>query len=73
MKPPDTRAIVTTIAQQLGETQPWTLHQIRRIVQRLGSEAAFAFLDEAHRIEAQGGLMLPDGSRRHTPAASSFG
>ena len=66
MKPPDTRAIVTTIAQQLGETQPWPINQIRRIVQRLGPEAAFAFLHEAHQIEAQGGLMLPDGSRRRT-------
>ena len=66
MTAPDTRAIVTTIAQQLGETQPWPLNQIRRIVQRLGPEAAFAFLHEAHQIEAQGGLMLPDGSRRRT-------
>ena len=63
---PDTRALATTIAQQLGETQPWPLTQIRRIVQRLGPEAAFAFLHEAHQIEAQGGLMLPDGSRRRT-------
>ena len=62
----DTRALVTTIAQQLGETQPWLLNQIRRIVQRLGPEAALAFVQEAQQIEAQGGLMLPDGSRRRT-------
>ncbi|MDQ3704966.1 MAG: phosphorylated adapter RNA export RNA-binding domain-containing protein [Chloroflexota bacterium] len=66
MTAPDTRAIVTTIAQQLGETQPWPLNQIRRIVQRLGPEVALAFVEEAQAIEAQGGLMLPDGSRRRT-------
>ncbi len=62
----DTRALATTIAQHLGETQPWPLNQIRRIVQRLGPEAALAFVQEAQAIEAQGGLMLPDGSRRRT-------
>ena len=62
----DTRALATTIAQHLGETQPWPLSQIRRIVQRLGPEAALAFVQEAQAIEAQGGLMLPDGSRRRT-------
>ena len=66
MTVPNPRAIATTIAQQLGETQPWPLHQIRRIVQRLGPEAALAFVEEAQAIEAWGGLMLPDGSRRRT-------
>ena len=63
---PEPRAIAATIAQELGETQSVPINQIRRIVQRLGPEAALAFLQEAHQIEAQGGLMLPDGSRRRT-------
>ena len=69
---PDPRAIAATIAQELGETQPVPLAQIRRIVQRLGPDAALAFLQEAQQIEAQGGLMLPDGSRRRTPGGVFF-
>jgi hypothetical protein len=69
---PDTRAIAAMIAQELGETQPVPVAQIRRIVQRLGPEAALAFLQETHQIEAQGGLMLPDGSRRRTPGGVFF-
>ena len=72
MTPPDTRTVVTTIARQLGETQPWPLKQLRQIVQRLGPEAALAFLQETQAIEAQGGLLLPDGSRRHTPGGVFF-
>jgi hypothetical protein len=69
---PEPRAIAATIAQELGETQPVPVAQIRRIVQRLGPEAALAFLQEAQQIEAQGGLMLPDGSRRRTPGGVFF-
>ncbi len=69
---PDPRAIAATIAQELGETQPVPLAQIRRIVQRLGPEAALAFLQEAQQIETQGGLTLPDGSRRRTPGGVFF-
>jgi hypothetical protein len=72
MTPPDTRTLVTKIAQQLGETQPGPLQQLRRIVQRLGPEAALAVLQETQAIEAQGGLLLPDGSRRHTPGGVFF-
>ena len=72
MTSPDTRTVVTTIAQQLGETQPGPLKQLRRIVQQLGPEAALALLQETQAIEAQGGLMLPDGSRRHTPGGVFF-
>ncbi|MDQ5853297.1 MAG: phosphorylated adapter RNA export RNA-binding domain-containing protein, partial [Chloroflexota bacterium] len=69
---PDPRAIAATIAQELGETQPVPLAQIRRIVQRLGPEAALAVLEETKQIEAQGGLLLPDGSRRRTPGGVFF-
>src|ERR671926_278594 len=71
-QPTDTRALVQTIAQQLGETQPGPINQIRRIVQRLGPEAALAFLQETQQIEAQGGMQLPDGSRRRTPGGVFF-
>ena len=64
--------IATTIAQELGETQAVPIKQIRRTVQRLGPDAALAFLQETQQIEAQGGLMLPDGSRRRTPGGVFF-
>jgi PHAX RNA-binding domain len=71
-QPTDTRELVNTIAQQLGETQPGAIYQIRRIVQRLGADAALAFLQETQQIEAQGGQQLPDGSRRRTPGGVFF-
>src|ERR687886_2079036 len=71
-QPTDTRELVSTIAQQLGETQAGPINQIRRIVQRLGPEAALSFLQETQQIEAQGGRQLPDGSRRRTPGGVFF-
>ncbi len=71
-QPTDTRELVSTIAQQLGETQAGPISQIRRVVQRLGPEAALAFLQETQQIEAQGGQMLPDGSRRRTAGGVFF-
>jgi hypothetical protein len=56
----------------LGETQPGPINQIRRIVQRLGADAALAFLQETQQIEAQGGQLLPDGSRRRTRGGVFF-
>ena len=54
------------IAQQLGETDPIPREQIRRILERLGAEAALTLLRETLEIEAQGGMLLPDRSRRRT-------
>jgi hypothetical protein len=71
-RPTDHPEIVATIAQQLGETQPHPMFQIRRIVQRLGPETALAFLRETLEIEAAGGMPVPDGSRRRTPGGVFF-
>jgi hypothetical protein len=54
------------IARQLDETNPVAVEQIERIVQHLGADAALDFLRETLEIEAQGGMMLRDGSRRRT-------
>ncbi|MDQ5852088.1 MAG: phosphorylated adapter RNA export RNA-binding domain-containing protein [Chloroflexota bacterium] len=70
--PQNLQTITATIAQELGETQRGPISQIRRTVQRLGPEAARAILQETQAIEAQGGLMLPDGSRRRTPGGVFF-
>jgi hypothetical protein len=65
----DIQATAADIARQLDETNPVAIEQI---VQHLGADAALAFLQEALEIEAQGGMQLPDGSRRRTPGGVFF-
>jgi PHAX RNA-binding domain len=60
------------IAATLGETEPVPLMHIRRIVQTLGPERALQLLEQAQTVEAQGGLLLLDGSRRRTPGGVFF-
>ena len=60
------------IAVQLGETERGPLGQVGRVVGRLGAERARAFLARTQEIEAAGGLLLPDGSRRRTPGGTFF-
>ncbi len=69
--PPDLQAVAATIAQRLSETQHAPKAQIFRIVRQLGPEAALAWLEKTEAIEAQGGLMTPDGKRR-TPGGVYF-
>lgn len=54
------------IADRLDEESPNALAQIERTIERLGLERAEAFLQQAFEVEAQGGLMTNDGSRRRT-------
>jgi PHAX RNA-binding domain-containing protein len=54
------------IATTLGETEDVPLMHIRRIVQTLGPERALQLLAQAQTAEAQGGLMVLDGTRRRT-------
>jgi hypothetical protein len=61
-----TEPLVAEIAAQLRETEAFPLRQIARAVATLGEERVRAFVAEALAIEEQGGLMLPDGSRRRT-------
>ena len=54
------------IANRLGEKEEPARKQIITIVKALGRTQALALLEETLRIEEQGGMMLPDGSRRRT-------
>jgi hypothetical protein len=54
------------IADQLSERDPTPFGQIRRILQTIGPERMQAFVGQALEIEARGGMMLPDGSRKRT-------
>jgi hypothetical protein len=62
----DTFELADTIADQLGETEANPVHLIRRCVQVLGPERTQAFVDQALEVEAAGGMLLPDRSRRRT-------
>ncbi len=69
--PPDVWALARAFAAVLGETLPPPLRIITRIVDRLGPARARALLGQALIVEAQGGLTLPDGTRR-TPGGVFF-
>jgi hypothetical protein len=68
-KPKPTFAV---IADELGETETQPRGQLRAIVDALGDDAAQALLAEVQQIEADGGMLLPDGSRRRTPGGVFF-
>ncbi len=69
--PPDVWALARAFAAVLGETMPPPLRIITRVVDRLGPDRARALLGQALTVEAQGGLTLPDGTRR-TPGGVFF-
>lgn len=58
---------VETIATTLGETDARAREQIHNSVTVLGVEAAHDLLQEVLAIEAAGGMLTADGSRRRTP------
>ena len=66
------RRIAEELADELGETEELPRRQLRRVVQTLGAERARAILAEALAVEARGGLLVPDGSRRRTPGGIFF-
>ena len=58
--------VAATIAAQLGETAPTPRATIWRTVRTLGPERAQAFVAQALKVEANGGMLIPDGSRKRT-------
>jgi hypothetical protein len=60
------------IAAKLNETETRVLATIQRLVDTLGEERALALLDEALRIEANGGMFTEDFSRRRTGGGIFF-
>ena len=63
---------IQSIAQALGETKEAPIAQIGRVIERCGLEQAQAWLQQTQAIEADGGEMLPDNSRRRTPGGVYF-
>src|SRR5215212_7348204 len=55
------------IAKRLHETNYVAIRQIDTILKRCGTEQTLLWLEEALTIEANGGMMIGDQSRRRTP------
>jgi hypothetical protein len=66
------RALAGEIAAQLGETDPEPAGLIARALRLLGAERVQATVARALEVEAAGGMMVPDGSRRRTPGGVFF-
>jgi hypothetical protein len=67
-----TTLTLAELAAQLGETEPDGLAHLKRVYRVLGPERTQEVLDRTLQIERDGGLMLPDGSRRRTPGGVFF-
>jgi len=66
------KAAANEIADLLGETHAVPRAQIRHVVEACGIEFARGLYQETQQIEADGGLMLPDQSRRRTVGGVFF-
>ncbi len=59
-------ALVEGSAAELGESNGPALGQIRGILRAFGEERTRELVRHAKVIEEQGGMLVPDGSRRRT-------
>ena len=70
--PTDIATAAADITTQLQETHPPAILQIRRIVEQIGVEAAYACLHKTLEVEAQGGMLTADNQQRRTPGGTFF-
>ncbi len=69
---PSQEEVAAMIADQLGETEEWPRRNIVLIVRALGRTQSRQLLEQTLQIESNGGMMLPDNSRRRTPGGVFF-
>jgi hypothetical protein len=68
----DPQTAAADIAAQLGESAPHVIGQIQRIIEHLGAEAAYGFLDKTKQCLAEGGVLTHDGKRKRTAGGTFF-
>ena len=68
----DPQTAAADIAAQLDESAPHVIGQIQRIVDHLGAEAAYGFLDKTKQCLAEGGVLTHDGKRKRSPGGTFF-
>ena len=65
-------SIVNKIVSQLKEENPKAVKQISIILEEMGEEKVMEILNETLKIEAQGGIMVNNGTHRRTPGGVFF-
>ena len=68
----DPQTAAVDIAAQLDESAPHVMGQIQRIVEHLGTEFAYGFLDKTKQCLAEGGVLTHDGKRKRTLGGTFF-
>jgi hypothetical protein len=69
---PNPQTAAVDIAAQLNESAPQVQAQIQHIIDHLGVETAYAFLDQTKQCLAEGGVLTHDGKRKRTPGGTFF-
>lgn len=72
MSPEPLSPLAQSIAAELQETTPEPMIQIERAINLCGADLVQTVLTETRAAEAQGGLLVPDGSRRRTMGGVFF-
>jgi hypothetical protein len=70
--PPDIEKVTQEIARHLNETMDGPVRQIRMVVTHMGVEFAREMLRETLAVEATGGMLTADQTRRRTPGGVFF-
>lgn len=69
---PEQWKLAKQIMTELEESHPAARHQIARTVRICGMEFAEQLFQDTLEVEASGGMMTADGSRRRTPGGVFF-
>ena len=66
MEREEIKSLAEELAEELNETKPQPKRQIELLLEHMGEEFVRTKIEEAKKVEADGGMMVDDGSRRRT-------